>query len=50
MLIQAMFTGILDVNTTMFFILEEVKETILDFFTNKRESNVKLFCFKIIVI
>ena len=46
---QISFTGNLDrnENTTVFFIIEEARETILDFFTRNCESVVILFCFNI---
>ena len=34
-------------NARMFFIIEEAKETILDFFTRNCESIAILFCFNI---
>ena len=50
---QINFTGILDQagNTTMFFILKEVKETILDFWTGGSKSIVNaLYKFILIII
>ena len=48
---QIKFAGYLtqDVNTTMIFIIEEPKQTIL-IFTRNCESIVNLFCFNIISI
>ena len=45
------FTGNVgrDRNTTMFFLNEEAKETVLFFFTRNCESIVNLFCFKIVI-
>ena len=49
---QINFVGNLDQpgNTTMVFIIEEAKETILRFFTKNRESITNLFGFNIILI
>ena len=49
---QISFTANLDweENTTMFFIIEEAKETILDFSQGIVTSIVILFCFNIIWI
>ena len=49
---QISFTANLDweENTTMFFIIEEAKETILDFSQGTVTSIVILFCFNIIWI
>ena len=49
---QVNFTGNLvrDGNTQMFFIIEEAKEAILDFFKRKSSSIMVLFCFTIILI
>ena len=46
------FTGNLNrnVNANMFFIIEEAKEIILNFFTWKCESTVNLFYFNITAI
>ena len=45
------FTGNLDwAGNTTFFIIEEQKETILNFSERKGESEVNLFCFDIISI
>ena len=53
---QINFTGDLNqgrnvnVNTTMFFIIKEAKETIFGFFTRNCENIVILYCYKIISI
>ena len=48
---QISFTGNLardgNENTTMFFIIEEAKETAFRFFTRNCKSFVNLFCFNI---
>ena len=49
---QIKFTGSLDRagNTTMFFVIEEMKETIFGFFSRNRESIMNSFCFNVISI
>ena len=49
---QIKFTGSLDRagNTTMFFVIEEMKETIFEFFSRNRESIMNSFCFNVISI
>ena len=44
---QINFTGYLEEVATILFILEEVKEVILNFFTRSSESTVNLLCFNI---